>query len=262
MRKVIIVEDEEIIRRGLVDTIDWSSMGCTIVGDARDGRTGLELIRRLRPHIVLTDIKMPRMDGIEMARQARAEGILEALVFLTSYSEFSYAREAVRLGAADYLLKPVDERELAKLMEKLAAGARNEDAAVPDFPVAALPWQKWLADGTLNPYVRQAMHRIRHSYAERLSIERLAEEFGVSASYLSRKFKETARQTFGEALTRQRLCMAAHQLSTGIYRVYEVAEQNGFGDYKNFCTVFKKYVGESPTEFMKHPQGVDSNEKD
>ena len=104
----------------------------------------------------------------------------------------------------------------------------------------------------MNPYVRQTMQRIRQSFAERLSIERLADEFGVSASYLSRKFKEAAHQTFGEALTRQRLYMAARQLATGIYRVYEVAEQNGFGDYKNFCTVFKKYAGESPTDFMKH----------
>ena len=256
MRKVLIVEDEEIIRRGLVDTIDWSGMGCVVVGEAADGRAGLEMIRSLHPDIVMTDIRMPRMDGIEMARAARAEGILGARVFFTSYSDFTYAREAIRLDAADYLLKPVDERELAKLMEKLTAGVQGDDApGVPlpvALPVAPLPWQDWLADEGMNPYVRQTMQRIRQSFAERLSIERLADEFGVSASYLSRKFKEAAHQTFGEALTRQRLYMAARQLATGIYRVYEVAEQNGFGDYKNFCTVFKKYAGESPTDFMKH----------
>lgn len=252
MRKVLIVEDEEIIRRGLVDTIDWSGMGCVVVGDAADGRAGLEMIRSLHPDIVMTDIRMPRMDGIEMARAARAEGILGALVFFTSYSDFTYAREAIRLDAADYLLKPVDERELAKLMEKLTAGVQGDDAPGVPLPVAPLPWQDWLADEGMNPYVRQTMQRIRQSFAERLSIERLADEFGVSASYLSRKFKEAAHQTFGEALTRQRLYMAARQLATGIYRVYEVAEQNGFGDYKNFCTVFKKYAGESPTDFMKH----------
>lgn len=255
MRRVLIVEDEEMIRRGLVNTIDWGSMGCSIVGDAADGDEGLKMIRNLHPDIILTDIKMPRMDGLAMARQARDEGLNAALIFLTSYSDFTYAREAIRLDAADYLLKPVDEYELRALIEKLVEKEPDEEKCASHLPVNPLPWRQWLTDETLNPYVRQTMRRIQQSYAARISIERLADEFGVSASYLSRKFKEAARQTFGEILTRQRLYMAARQLSTGIYRVYEVAEQNGFGDYKNFCTVFKKYAGESPTEFMRHRRG-------
>ena len=75
MLRVLIVEDEEIIRRGLLCTIDWAGMGCIVVGDAPDGRTGLELLRTEHPDVVLTDIRMPRMDGIEMAECARAEGI-------------------------------------------------------------------------------------------------------------------------------------------------------------------------------------------
>ena len=95
------------------------------------------------------------------------------------------------------------------------------------------------------------MDRIRQDYREKLSIELLAEEAGVSASYLSRKFKEAAGQTFLELLTRERLQKAMLQLASGKYRVYEVAEENGFGDYKNFCTVFKKYTKVSPREFMQ-----------
>ncbi len=73
MRRILIVEDEEIIRQGLVCTIDWLSMDCVVVGDAPDGKAGLELLRRERPDILLTDIRMPRMDGIEMAEHARAK---------------------------------------------------------------------------------------------------------------------------------------------------------------------------------------------
>lgn len=254
MRRILIVEDEEIIRQGLVCTIDWLSMDCVVVGDAPDGKAGLELLRRERPDILLTDIRMPRMDGIEMAEHARAEGILPHLVFLTSYAEFGYAKKAIELRAVDYLLKPVDEKELAALMQRLAGEEQARGAE--ESPMDHIDWRHYFEDDALNPYVRHAMERIRRDYREKLSIELLAEEAGVSASYLSRKFKEAAGQTFLELLTRERLQKAMSQLASGKYRVYEVAEENGFGDYKNFCTAFKKYTKSSPREFMQNPKGI------
>lgn len=249
MLRVLIVEDEEIIRRGLLCMIDWAGMGCRIVGDAADGREGLALMRTEHPDVVLTDIRMPRMDGLEMAEAARVEGILPQFVFLTSYAEFGYAQQALRLQAADYLLKPVDEAELAALMKRLAAAGAGRET-----PAEGIDWRRYLEDEGLNPYVHHAMERIRADYRERLSIEVLAEEAGVSASYLSRKFKEATGQTFLELLTRERLQNAIVQLASGKYRVYEVAEENGFGDYKNFCSVFKKYMKCSPREFLQQPK--------
>jgi len=253
MLRILIVEDEEIIRRGLISVIDWAGMGCRVIGDAPDGLVGLELLRTERPDVVLTDIRMPRMDGIAMAERARAEGILPQLVFLTSYADFDYAKKAVQLHAADYLLKPVDEVELAALMRRIA-----EDGVVQKVMpqnVESMDWQRYFSDGSLNPYVRHAIERIRTDYREKLSIEVLAEKAGVSASYLSRKFKEATGQTFLECLTRTRLQSAVAQLRSGKYRVYEVAEENGFGDYKNFCTVFKKYMKCSPRTFLQGTEG-------
>ena len=132
-----------------------------------------------------------------------------------------------------------------------AAGSGKDDAEVR---VEGVDWARYLGDASLNPYVRHAMERIRADYREKLSIEVLAEEAGVSASYLSRKFKEAAGQTFLELLTRERLQNAIVQLASGKYRVYEVAEENGFGDYKNFCSVFKKYMKCSPREFLQQPK--------
>ena len=253
MLRILIVEDEEIIRRGLISVIDWVGMGCRVVGDAPDGLAGLELLRAEHPDVVLTDIRMPRMDGIAMAERARAEGILPQLVFLTSYAEFDYAKKAIALQAADYLLKPVDEAELAALMRRIAADGVAQEA-MPQA-VEGVDWQRYFSDGALNPYVRHAMESIRANYRERLSIEGLAETAGVSASYLSRKFKEATGQTFLEFLTRTRLQSAVAQLRSGKYRVYEVAEENGFGDYKNFCTVFKKYMKCSPRTFLQETGG-------
>ena len=119
-----------------------------------------------------------------------------------------------------------------------------------------IDWQGLLQTDALNPYVKVCLERIRSDYRAKLSIEMLAEEQAVSPSYLSRKFKEVCGQTFGELLTKQRLRKAVKQLSAGTYRVYEVAEQNGFGDYKNFCVVFKKYLHISPRDFMNRLSGI------
>lgn len=253
MLRIIILEDEEIIRRGLVYTIDWQQMGCCVVGDAGDGRTGLELIEKTQPDVVLTDIRMPRLDGLQLAETLREAGSEVQLVFLTSYADFSYAKRAIEVQAADYLLKPVDEEKLRQLMERLQARQKPQ----PAEPAAEtrLDLAVWLADSQLNPYVRQVLEIIRQDYQARLSLDALAERLGVSQSYLSRKLKEATGQTFGVLLTRQRLQMAIRQLSQGTWRVYEVAEQNGFSDYKNFCTIFKKYMQISPREFMRRMTG-------
>ena len=158
MLRVLIVEDEEFIRRGLLCTIDWTGMGCVVVGDASDGKEGLELLRTERPDVVLTDIRMPRMDGIAMAERAQEEGILPQIIFLTSYAEFDYAKKAIALHAADYLLKPVDEQELVILMRRLAKERTAQEAELFE---GGIDWRRYFEDAALNPYVRHAMERIR-----------------------------------------------------------------------------------------------------
>ena len=89
MLKVLIVDDEEVVRRGIVLGVDWSAPGCAVVGEAATGEEGLEVIRRYRPDLIVTDIRMPKLDGIEMLRRLREEGNRAHVVFLTAYSDFS-----------------------------------------------------------------------------------------------------------------------------------------------------------------------------
>ena len=100
-------------------------------------------------------------------------------------------------------------------------------------------------------YVSQTISRIRTGYAEKLSIESISDELGVSASYLSRKFKEITGQTFLDFLNRYRVQQAIILLGTGKYRINEISDATGFSDYKHFCSVFKKYTLKSPTKFIK-----------
>ena len=102
-----------------------------------------------------------------------------------------------------------------------------------------------------NRYVSRAIAAIRERFAEKLSIEGISEEMGVSASYLSRKFKEITGQTFLDFLNKYRVQQAIVMLNTRQYRIGEISDRVGFNDYKHFCSVFKKYTLKSPTKFMK-----------
>lgn len=118
MLRVLIAEDEEMIRKGLVYTTDWLSMDCVVVAEAADGRDGYEKILEYRPDVVITDICMPFMDGIEMIKKA-SEQVRFKSILLTSYADFEYARRAIEARVCEYLLKPVDEEALADIMERL-----------------------------------------------------------------------------------------------------------------------------------------------
>ena len=259
MLRILIVEDEDIIRKGLVYTTDWLSMDCVVVAEAANGQEGYEKILEYRPDVVIADIYMPYLDGIEMIEKA-SETVHFKSILLTSYAEFDYARRAIAARVSEYLLKPVDEQKLADILKGLAgelACERQKDQALVQVEQAELEggnlnleYYKNL-DRTENHYVSIAVERIRTGYGSKISIESICEELGVSASYLSRKFKEVTGQTFLDFLNKYRVQQAVALLNTGSYRINEISDATGFTDYKHFCTVFKKYTSKSPTKFIK-----------
>jgi two-component system, response regulator YesN len=124
LHKVLIVDDDRIIRRGLVTTIPWEKNGFQLVGEAGDGERALQLIREQEPQIVISDIKMPFMDGLELADQVKEGYPAIKFIFLTGYEDFNYAQRAVKIGVVDYLLKPVDR---SVLLEKVKKAAKEWD---------------------------------------------------------------------------------------------------------------------------------------
>ena len=111
MIKVFLVEDEIIIREGIRYNIDWEKEGLEFVGEASDGELAYPLIQKTKPDILITDIKMPFMDGLELSRLVKQEMPEVKIIILSGYDEFEYAREGIDIGITDYLLKPVSERK-------------------------------------------------------------------------------------------------------------------------------------------------------
>lgn len=102
-----------------------------------------------------------------------------------------------------------------------------------------------------NPYVKKTLEITEKEYANKISVESIADQLGVSASYLSRKFKQITGLTYLDFLNKYRISQAIRLMETGQYKVYEISEKTGFSDYKHFNVVFKRYTNQSPTEFMK-----------
>lgn len=256
MVELVIIDDEEMILKGLIYTMDWLSMGINVVGSTDNGRTGLTMIQRLRPDIVLTDIKMPLMDGLTMVEEARKAVDFKA-IFLTSYQDFDYAKKAISLEAVDYLLKPVDELVLRELMDKLVVTIqetkeyqtykRLSDKQIGNFDEWTLIRR---SESNNNYYVDKTFDYIENCFAEKVSPNQLADSCQVSPSYLRRTLKKHTGKTFLELLHAYRIHKSIQLLKRGNLRVSEISEICGFNDYKHFYAVFKKHVGVSPTDFF------------
>jgi two-component system response regulator YesN len=126
MLKLLIVEDERWEREGLRDFLDWNLLGIEIAGLASDGVEGLHAARDLLPDIVISDIKMPGLNGLEMCRQIKLFLPNVSLIMLTGYDDFKFAKEAISFNAFDYLLKPIEEKELLEVIERVVVKCRKE----------------------------------------------------------------------------------------------------------------------------------------
>ena len=131
MLKVFLAEDETLIREGLRDNIPWEQYGYRFVGEAADGEMALPLIRKTKPDVLITEIKMPFMDGLSLSRIVREELPRTKIIIISGYDDFEYAREAISIGVDQYLLKPVTRMNLRKVLqelkEKIEQDAEQED---------------------------------------------------------------------------------------------------------------------------------------
>lgn len=240
MIRVLMVDDEPLVRHGVATGMDWASLGCEVVGEAQSGEEGLDLARRLKPDLIITDIRMPKMDGITMMNMLREEGCAARCIVLTAHSDFEYARGALLFGADDYLLKPFRDQELTHAVARVCRKMESAPAANP-------PAVKKEPEAT--GYVRQAMDYIAGHYAdENISIATIAEHLCVSEGHLSHVFKKQTGMTVTNYLTKTRIDAAMVLLQTGRVKVYEAAAAVGYKDVTYFSATFKKLTGLSPSE--------------
>lgn len=252
MIRVLVVEDENMVRRGLVDTVPWASMGCTVVAEASNGKAGVDLVHELNPDLVITDVRMPYMDGISMMKQLREEGYGVHFILLSAHSDFSYAQSAMRYGASDYLLKPLREQELKETIFRVFGLSEGQDKEQDSEQKLLEKMNFHPKEAISNRYVVQALQFLKTHYSEDITVSTVADYLEVSDSYLSRIFKKETGYTFTNYLMYYRMVAACAMLKDCRVRVYEVADKVGYLDKAYFSTLFKKTVGVSPSEYQSN----------
>lgn len=242
MYRVVIVDDERLIVEGLSKVVPWESMGCTVAGTARDGREGLALIRCERPDIVLTDIRMPNMDGLTMLAALASEFPRMQTTVLTAYRDFDYAQQAINLGVCRYLLKPSRMEEITEAVQRMTERLR---ALPPEKPE-----EEEGEGGEAGRFIiRSALDFMQQHCTEHISLTDVADSVYVSQWHLSKLINRHTGQSFFDLLGGMRIERAKELLADPAMRVHTVAEMVGYSDVAHFSKSFKKIVGRTPGEY-------------
>ena len=237
---IMIVEDEYLVRQGISSLVNFKKFNMQVIGEAENGLEAWEKIQAECPDIILTDINMPKMNGIKLAQLAREQYPQLHIIFLTGYDDFDYALSAVKLGADDYLLKPFSREDveamLIKVKEKLDKEKKQQQV------------HELVEKGEFSD-LEQAIHD-RLADTE-LSLKSLSFQLGFNSSYLSVLIKKELGLPFQDYLIQERMKRAKLLLLTTDLKVYEIAEQVGFEDMNYFSQRFKQIVGVTPRQFKK-----------
>ncbi|MBO5474653.1 MAG: response regulator [Lachnospiraceae bacterium] len=237
--KLLIADDEESIRNGIRNYVRLHTDRIEQIYLAQNGQQALDAIIQYRPQIMLLDIQMPVMNGIEVMKEAAKAGILPRTIILSGYDDFKYAQQAIRYGVEEYVLKPCRSTEVMQLLNKLLDEILGEEQKEPVREVSG------------NMIVNQAVEYMREHYNEELTLVDVAEKVGISGGYLSTLFTQNLDAGFVETLNKIRIERACVYLEQNQMKTYEVAFKVGFRDEKYFSRIFKKVIGKTPSEYKK-----------
>lgn len=259
MYKIVLIEDEDIIRNGLKFLIDWAALDCTIVGEAENGEEGMSVIETCKPDIVFLDINMPVKNGLELLGDCDGKYSFSTII-ISGYNDFNYAQKAIKYGVTEYLLKPVDREELvdalnrAKSVVELRKNYRLVEKNIKTPESVEVLQKKWLLQDHkfTSKYVAKIIHYIQSHYDQKISMNDLVESLGMSITFLNQKFKEETGITFNDFLNRYRVHKAMEILKKGDTKITVLALEVGFSDYRYFIQVFKKYTGMNPSDFVEY----------
>ncbi|RAP75073.1 response regulator [Paenibacillus montanisoli] len=339
MYRILVVDDEPMIRKGLQKLISEADPSICQAETADNGADALEKIAASRPDLLFTDIKMPKMDGLELCRLVNERFPDLPVVVISGYGDFEYARQCLSYGVKEYLLKPVTKAAVVKTVAKLISGleARRQAAYIPlsvteewleqlqeaiwhlrpdaiktaiagmeryctankldslmlgelthelagkltdrlnardvypferpqrlsgQEPAAAFAWLyeavigmmeqlRLKRKGNLKEPVEEAKAYIERHLDRELSLEEVADKLGLNASYFSQLFKQMTNETFVQYRTRRRMEKAKRLLSMPHQKITDVSAAVGFADHPHFTKTFKKYSGQTPSEYRE-----------
>lgn len=254
MIRVLIADDERLEREALAEMVARRFEHEAVIQTAENGRRAADTAILWGADLILMDIEMPGINGLDAARAVLEQKPECKVIFVTAYSLFQYAHEAMHLGACDYLLKPVDpdeaEAAIRRAMRQIEAGRRLAELAPvePEPPAGADTPEAEDRNALVMAHVRRYME---DNYMFDLSLDSVSEILRISPAYLSAQFKKYQKMNFLDCLTELRINAAKQLLEDPLRSAAEVASMVGYEDASYFARAFKKRTGMTPTQYRR-----------
>jgi len=250
---LLIVDDHRFIRESIRQSVDWERLRVTIVGEAQNGADAYEQVLRLKPDIVITDIRMPSLEGLDLVEKLQSVRLRPEVIVITGFQEFEYAQRALRLGVCDLVLKPIKNEELIAAVQKAIDHLESEAAQAEKAMM--LPTDNSMVNAaassgeSLGLLTISMLSFISLHCAENITLESVADKFQISAGYASRLITKATGRGFAQFLCDARIEVAKRLLADPRMRIKEIVYQSGFSEYSYFRKIFKKRVGCSPQQY-------------
>lgn len=270
--KILIADDEEIVIDGLLDNIDWEKLNLSVCATSINGLDAYAKAVELKPQIILTDIRMPKMNGLELIEKIRLINPGTVFLIFSGYSEFEYAKKSIELDVINYILKPSSIEEISSALKKAVAKSidiirqkdekillnelsrrvqisefveKTKDESYDEQETSDIEHP----DSYSDKIIEKVKNYIRKNYSADISLQMLADLVHVSPAYLSSLFKKKTDINISEYLLEIRMNQAKIMLRETELKIWEIAEKSGYYNQRYFCDVFKKYCKITASEY-------------
>lgn len=253
MYRVLLVDDEQIERMALAKKIDRYYGDKVNIYHAVNGREAVDMCSDHKNDIIIMDISMPEMNSVMAAKYIRQIDDKCSIIFLTAYDDFEYARNAIKIRALDYLLKPCDINDLLAVMDmaiqKIDRECDFKGNTKENKPERKRENVKNFDEQTTIKYLREY---VENNYTFDISMQEVAEDMGYSDAYFSKLFKQYFNQNFTAYLTEYRIKKAKELLTDTNNSIKDISRMVGYEDSNYFAKIFKRIVGEIPSKFREN----------
>ncbi|WP_219835709.1 helix-turn-helix domain-containing protein [Paenibacillus sp. R14(2021)] len=257
MRKVLVVDDDHLVRRGFIGMMPWSRHGFEVIAESNNGEKALSSLELAPVDLIITDLAMPVMSGIELMKKVTELYPRTAMVVLTFHHDFELIQEALRLGAIDYITKvELEHEQMDGILKRIAARMDQQAQQSQPAPEAASEPKLAAAGEDDAPYskevltcIRNAISFIRSEFQNEIYLTDVARRVNMSRSYFSRCFRDVAGKTFNDFVRETRIEHSKELLVRTNKPVQWIAVQSGFPNEKYFFKVFRMLTGMLPREF-------------
>ena len=243
MLDLVIVEDESNIRDCLTHLFPWNSLGINVAASFSNGQDAFRYLSCAHADILLTDIRLPNISGLDLVRMLRENKNPIEVVILTGYKHFDYAQQAIRYKVHDFLLKPIKYEELTAAMLKIKDLLEKETDSIDSIDESDSTYHQKL--------ITMAKEYVKSNLAD-ASLENTAVQVHLSPGYFSKLFHKITQSTFSDYLIQCRMERAGELLNDVTYKTYEISLMVGYDNPKNFSRAFKQYYKVTPREYRNH----------